>query len=43
MNNCSKCKKDKALAFFLENNKKFKTCNVCRNQSRIIGEKRIKK
>jgi hypothetical protein len=34
MNNCSKCKKDKALAFFLENNKKFKTCNVCRNQSR---------
>lgn len=34
MNNCNKCKKDKALEFFLENNKKFKNCNVCRNQSR---------
>jgi Zn ribbon nucleic-acid-binding protein/plasmid maintenance system antidote protein VapI len=39
MNKCNKCKKDKAIELFLENNKEFKTCIDCRNHSRNWREK----
>ena len=39
MNKCNKCKKDKPLEVFHENNKQFKTCIDCRNQSRNWREK----
>jgi hypothetical protein len=39
MNKCNKCKKDKLIDLFCENNKQFKTCIDCRNQSREWREK----
>jgi len=39
MNKCNKCKKDKATKLFCENDKQFKTCIDCRNQSRNWREK----
>jgi hypothetical protein len=34
MNKCNKCEKEKSCDLFCENNKQFKTCIDCRNQSR---------
>jgi len=34
MNKCNKCEKEKSSELFCENNKQFKTCIDCRNQSR---------
>jgi len=39
MNKCNKCSKEKLIDFFYENNKQFKTCIDCRNQSRKWREK----
>jgi hypothetical protein len=39
MNKCNKCSKEKLIDFFCENNKQFKTCIDCRNQSRKWREK----
>lgn len=39
MENCKKCKKDKSIDLFCENNKQFKTCIDCRNTSRNWREK----
>jgi len=39
MNKCNKCKKDKVSELFCENDKQFKTCIDCRNQSRNWREK----
>ena len=39
MENYNKCKKDKDFEQFILNNKQFKTCLVCREQSRKWIEK----
>lgn len=39
MNKCNKCKKDKAIELYCENEKQYKTCIDCRNQSRNWREK----
>ncbi len=39
MNKCNKCKKDKPIEVYNENNKLFKSCIDCRNQSRNWREK----
>lgn len=39
MNKCNKCKKEKAIELYCENEKQYKTCIDCRNQSRNWREK----